>query len=144
MSSCLPFVWLSHKHSEEQRNIRLKSQRVLQIFFIWELPAPHQIRVTQQTCSEITPLYFPGRWRSLSHEDEEGEEERCRDRRAGGASAALQLHVCSWTCSPVTSGSCSQVWSAARKTPQVQKPPVVLSRHTFREHWTVVLIYESG
>lgn len=67
MSSCLPFVWLSHKHSEEQRNIRLKSQLVLQIFFIWELPAPHQIHVTQQTCSGSTPLYFPGRWRSLSH-----------------------------------------------------------------------------
>lgn len=65
-------------------------------------------------------------------EDEEGEEERCRDRRARGASAALQLHVCSWTCSPVTFGSCSQVWSAARKTPQVQKPPVVLSSSHFQ------------
>lgn len=64
-------------------------------------------------------------------EDEEGEEERCRDRQARGASAALQLHVCSWTCSPVTFGSCSQVWSAARETPQVHKPPVVLS--SFRE-----------
>ena len=82
----------------------------------------------------ILKFHFPGQWRSVpqSAEEEEEEEEEEEDDQSGWVTLQLRSDQQKlWTCwvlwSSVPSGSCSQFWSPAEKTPPVQVGPQVLN-----------------
>lgn len=141
MSSCLPFVWLSHKHSEEQRNIRLKSQRV------------------KSSSSESFQLLIRSMWHSrpaagarlfiFQSADAPWVTRTRKERKSGAGTDGLEARrqLCSSTFVP-EHVLLSRLVPALRsdrlhgKLHRYKNLPSFCPRHTFRERWTVLLIPE--